>query len=190
MNTAAGATPLDPDEIEGLLPSHVTTHEQLNAWEQMNITTADEWVMSRRRRAADVVLTPAFAEMLHRRMFDQTWAWAGKYRRSGKNIGVPASQVRVAMRDAVDNAAHWLAHEVYDTDEIAVRLHHQLVVVHPWPNGNGRWARLMADALLRAQLQPRFTWGAGITNARVEYLSALRKADRGDVSLLFAFARR
>ncbi|MEP7000523.1 MAG: mobile mystery protein B [bacterium] len=190
----AGATPLDPDEAEGLLPSHVTTQAELNAWEQLNIARAAAWAISRRRRTSAAVLTTGFAEELHRRMFDETWSWAGGYRRTGKNVGVPASQVRVALRERLTDASHWLTTQVYELDELAMRLHYQLVLVHPWPNGNGRWARLMADTLLHAERRPRFSWGATdlvrATHARADYLSALRAADTGDYAPLLAFARR
>ena len=190
----AGFTPLDPDEAEGLLPSHITTQGELNAWEQLNIAHADAWAMSRRRRSVTTVLTSDFATELHRRMFDQTWTWAGVYRLTGKNIGVPASQVRAALRDRLLDAAFWLREQVYDLDEIAARLHYQLVLVHPWPNGNGRWSRLMADVLLHAERQSRFSWGGGdlvrATNARADYLAALRAADHGDFAPLLAFVRR
>ena len=189
-----GATPLDPDEAEGLLPSHITTQDDLNAWEQLNIAGAETWAMSRRRRLAATVLTCEFAEELHRRMFDRTWTWAGTYRRTGKNIGVPANQVRVALRQRLADAAFWRAEEVYELDEIAARLHYQLVLVHPWPNGNGRWARMMADTLLHAEGQPRFSWGGGdlmrATSARTDYLAALRAADLGNLAPILAFVRR
>jgi len=193
-NGPPDSTPLDPDEAEGLVPSHITTQGELNAWEQLNIARADTWAMSRRRRRATTVLTSEFAAELHRRMFDQTWSWAGTYRRTGKNIGVPATQIRIALRERLADAAVWKAERVYELDEIAARLHHQLVLVHPWPNGNGRWSRLMADALLRAERRPRFSWGsrdlARATDAREDYLAALRAADHGDFALLLAFARR
>lgn len=188
------STPLDPDEAEGLLPSHITTQGELNAWEQLNIGRADAWAISRRRRHAGTVLQADFAVELHRRMFDQTWTWAGKYRRTGKNIGVPAAEVRIALSERLASAAFWLADRTYELDEIAARLHYQLVVVHPWPNGNGRWSRLMADALLHAERQPRFSWGGRdlerASNARTDYLAALRAADKGDFSPLLALLRR
>jgi Fic-DOC domain mobile mystery protein B len=189
-----GSTPLDPDEADGLIPSHITTQGELNAWEQLNIARADTWAISRRRRRAAVILTSGFAEELHRRMFDQTWNWAGTYRLTGKSIGVPSSQIHTALHDRLADAVHWISDEVFELDEIAARLHHQLVLVHPWPNGNGRWSRLIADALLHAGQRPRFSWGAGdlvrATDARVDYLAALRAADRGDLAPLLAFVRR
>ena len=109
-------------------------------------------------------------------------------------MGIPAAQVRVALRQRLDDAAFWRANEVYAIDEIAARLHYQLVFVHSWPNGNGRWARLMADALLHAERRARFSWGGGnlvrATHPRTDYLAALKAADRGDFSLLLAFVRR
>ena len=189
-----GSTPLDPEEAEGLLPRHITTQGELNAWEQLNIARADAWAISRRQRRVTTILTSRFAGELHRRMFDQTWTWAGKYRQTGKNIGVPPSQVRIALRERLADAALWIADRIYELDEIAARLHYQLVVVHPWPNGNGRWSRLMADVLLRAGQRARFSWGGGdlvgATNARADYLAALRAADDGDFSPLLTFVRR
>ena len=92
------------------------------------------------------------------------------------------------------DAAHWVSREVFELDEAAARLHHQLVVVHPWPNGNGRWARLMADVLLHGEGRDRFSWGAGdlaaSTDVRAEYISALKAADKGDLKPLLAFVRR
>lgn len=193
-NGPPGSTPLDADEAEGLLPAHINTQSELNAWEQLNIANADMWAISRRRRKATTVLTPHFAEELHRRMFNRTWRWAGKYRLTGKNIGAPVDQIRVAVRERLADAQWWLDGQVYGIDEIATRLHYQLVGVHPWPNGNGRWARLMADVLLHAEGQPRFSWGGtdlgSVTRARADYIDSLQAADRGEFGPLLAFARR
>lgn len=188
-----GATPLDPDEAEGLLPDHIATVEQLNAWEQLNIAQAWTWAMSGRRRSVPEVLSVRYAEALHRRMFDHTWSWAGRYRSTAKNIGLPQQQVRVALRERITDTALWIEQSVYDADESAARLHHQLVLVHPWPNGNGRWARLMSDSLLHAQRRVPFTWGGAALQepgqARRAYLAALRAADRGEFGPLLGFVR-
>ena len=127
-------------------------------------------------------------------MFDQTWTWAGAYRKTDKSLGLRASHVRVTLRERLADATLWLVDQVYDVDEIAARLHYQLVVVHPWPNGNGRWSRLMADAFLHAEQRPRFSWGAATldrtTQARERYLTALRLADRGNLQPLLSFVRQ
>lgn len=88
---------------------------------------------------------------------------------------------------------YWVEHQTFSPDEIAVRFHHRLVFIHPFPNGNGRHARLAAD-LLAVQLgQERFSWGsANLVTAdetRATYVAALKAADAHDIGLLLAFAR-
>lgn len=186
-----GTTPVDPDEAAELIPTHITTAEQLNEWEQANILTAETWLFSRRRRG---ILTDAFVRSLHHRMFDKTWKWAGKYRHTDKNIGDAWPSVPQKVRQVCDNTSYLLEHQTFSVEEIAVRHHHSMVLVHPFPNGNGRHARLLADALLFWKGEPRFTWGRGdiqgpSSDTRTAYLAALRMADQGDFSQLLTFAR-
>lgn len=186
-----GATPLDPDEAHGLLLSHITTRAELDRWEQENITEAEVWAF---RRTPRDILTDGFMKRLHKRMFGNVWRWAGEYRATGKNIGVPAWQIAAELRTLCADTAVWLEHCSYPPDEIAVRFHHRLTAIHPFPNGNGRHARLMTDILLVHLLkQPRFTWGSGnLVNAsecRQQYINALRAADRHDYVALLEFIR-
>jgi Fic-DOC domain mobile mystery protein B len=119
-----GATPLDPDEAAGLIPTHITTQADLNAWEQLNIVQGDRWAARQSKRE---LLDEGFVRDLHRQMFNQTWRWAGSFRSSNKNIGVDWTQVAVKLRDLLDNTRHQIEHQVFSADEIAVRFHHQLV---------------------------------------------------------------
>ncbi len=139
-----GATPLDPDEDEGLIPPHITTRAELNAWEQANILRAQEWLS--KRRSTRPVIDMGFLRELHRRMFSDTWESAGKFQKTMKNIGVAPELVPERTQNLFDDVQYWLDHETYSVDEIAARFHHLLVAIHPFPNGNGRHARLMADA--------------------------------------------
>lgn len=186
-----GATPLDPDEADGLIPRHITTHADLNEWEAANILKAQQWLYSRRRTG---VLSEDFCIALHRRMFAETWGWAGSFRRSDKNIGCDWRYVGVKLRDLLNDARYWLERGTYSTDEAAARFHHRLVAIHCFPNGNGRHARLMTDALLREVGALPFSWGHGdliaANTVRHQYLDALSTADRGDLSKLFAFVRQ
>ena len=190
----AGATPVDPDEAADLISTGIETVDQLNAFEQTNILSATEWALRHRRRHTPAtVLSEVFLFDLHRRMFDETWRWAGQPRRTDKNIGVHWPTIRVAMRERVKDAQLWLAESVFSPDEVAVRLHHGIVLVHPFPNGNGRWSRLVADTLMHAHQQSPFDWGArNLTSAgeaRAAYLAALRAADHGDFAPILRFAR-
>lgn len=187
---AAGATPLDPDEAEGLIPKHIRTQQELNEWEQANVLKAARWTA---RALRGDILSEAFVCELHRRMFDGTWKWAGIFRRSNKNIGVDRSQISVRLRELLDDVRYWLAHETYPLDEVAARFHHRLVSIHPFANGNGRHARLVTDVLLQRNGGTPFTWGSGdlfgAGNVRERYIAALRAADGGDYGLLIAFVR-
>lgn len=188
-----GATPLDPDESEGLIPRHIVTRGELNEAEEANIARGFAWALRAIRGRA--VLSDDFAYELHRRMFDRVWEWAGRTRTTNKNIGIDKFGIRVAVRDLMADAAVWVDAGVYPRDEVAVRLHHRLVAIHPFPNGNGRHARLMADLyLLKEKVRP-LPWGRGrgslleTGELRAEYISALRAADGGSVAPLLAFAR-
>lgn len=130
-------------------------------------------------------------------MFRDVWEWAGKPRKRETSIGVAPSQISVQLRNLLlDTKAR--IESVGDTtetaDEIAVWFHHRLVQIHPFPNGNGRHARLAADLVVMALGGDRFTWGgadlSGVCDARSEYLGALRKADADfDYEPLLKFAR-
>jgi len=189
---AVGATPLDPDEAVGLVPVHITTQADLNAWEQVNIALGERWGVRQKRRE---LLHEGFVRDLHRQMFDKTWQWAGTFRRSNKNIGVDWTQVAARLRDLLDNTRYQIDNHVFNEDEVAVRFHHQLVWIHAFPNGNGRHARLMADLLIMRLGRPRLTWGgasAALTSVgelRERYLQALRAADQGQIDGLIEFAR-
>jgi Fic-DOC domain mobile mystery protein B len=189
---APGATPLDPDEAAGLVPTHITTQGDLNAWEQINIVQGDRWAARQKKRD---LLDEWFIRDLHRQMFDKTWQWAGTFRKTNKNIGVDSTQVAVKLRNLLDNTKYQIENRVFDADETAVRFHPQLVWIHAFPNGNGRHARLTADLLVIRLERPRLTWGGGeasittMGELRDQYLAALRAADQGQFNDLIAFAR-
>ena len=187
----ADATPIDEDEKEDLLIEHITTREELNEWEQRNITDAYIWLDGTRRKD---FLSEAFIRTLHEKMFGKVWAWAGKYRQSDKNIGVEWAQIPIYFRKLLNDVEYWIEHDTYPPDEIAARFHHRLVQIHLFPNGNGRHARVMTDILLEKVLDRKpFTWGLGNligdSLVRTRYIEALRSADNHDYQLLFEFVR-
>jgi Fic-DOC domain mobile mystery protein B len=186
-----GATPLDPDETGGLLLSHITTREELNHWEQMNIGEADEWAFNRKHKD---LLSQAFICRLHKKMFGSIWAWAGQFRKSMKNLGVQPWQIALEVNQLCQDTSEWIKSATYEPDEICIRFHHKLVWIHPFANGNGRHARLMADLLSKQIFNNEpFTWGRtdlmGPGKSRAAYITALQAADQQDYSLLQQFAR-
>jgi Fic-DOC domain mobile mystery protein B len=187
-----GNTPLSSEEQADLIPN-LAAREELNEWERQNILEAYVWALAANNlRRRDPLVEP-YVRDLHRRMFDQTWKWAGVYRTTEKNIGVPHYEIREQLAALLGDARYWLDHKTYFPDELAIRFHHRLVFIHPFANGNGRHARLMADVLARRQGRPVFTWGGtDLVKAggfRARYLHALRAADGHDIGPLLAFAR-
>jgi Fic-DOC domain mobile mystery protein B len=183
------ATPLEPEEQLQLIPSYITMRSQLNEAEQINIADADSRAFERRRD----VLSEKFLLDLHKRMLGRVWRWAGSFRTTERNIGVPPHQIRTELRKLLDDVRYWIDNATYEPDEIAVRFHHRLVWIHPFPNGNGRHARMAADLLAVALGRPRFTWGRSslveATETRNRYVAALRAADGHEIGPLLAFAR-
>ena len=184
-----GATPLDADERASLIPGHIATQGELNEWEQLNILHGEGWAHSQRRD----ILDEQFLRRLHREMFGETWRWAGRFRTSDKNIGVDWLRIGVEVKNLLDDIRFQIEHGAMAADEVAVRFHHRLVAIHPFPNGNGRHARLMADLLAERLGRPRFTWGSAnlvdANDARQRYIAALRAADNREFTALIAFAR-
>lgn len=191
LNAQDSQTPLDPNEMAGLIPRHIETNGALNEWEQENILQATQWLRSARRPD---VLTESFCRELHRRMFNKTWKWAGTFRMSDENIGCDWTLICVKLNQLLGNANYWVNNETFAVDELAARIHHALVLIHPFPNGNGRHVRMMADALLKQLGRPAFTWGSGTSlvtanEARARYLAALQAADKNEFADLLAFVR-
>lgn len=182
-------TPLDAEEREQLVPSYITLRHELNEAEQINIGDGMRWAYSRRRD----VLDSDFLSELHRRMFGDVWRWAGQYRRTLRNIGVDAYRIGMEVRQAVDDACYWVENSTYAPDEIAARFSHKIVAIHPFPNGNGRFSRLIGDMLAEQLGQPPFTWGSAnlidVGETRAQYVAALRAADGYNYDPLLAFVR-
>ena len=186
-----GNTALSPEEVRDLIPN-LATKEELNEWERENILRAREWALGDRTRALELA-ADLYVRRLHAKMFDQTWKWAGEYRHSEKNIGVPSHEIRERLMALFGDIRYWIENSTYPADEVAVRFHHRLVLIHPFPNGNGRHARLIADVLARKLDAPAFSWGSANLvregEARTRYLQAIRAADDGDIHHLLKFAR-
>jgi Fic-DOC domain mobile mystery protein B len=187
------ATPLAPPEREGLRQSWITHRCDLNEAEQENIAKGAAWAWRQRGLTTAKLLVDGFAQQLHRRMFGDVWEWAGVYRQTERNIGVAPFRIASELAGLFDDVRYWIAHDTYPVDEIATRFHHRLVSIHPFPNGNGRHARLMADLLVVKLGREAFGWGGGeLADAgelRRRYVAALRAADGHDIGPLLAFAR-
>jgi Fic-DOC domain mobile mystery protein B len=189
-----GQTPLSEEEKEGLLIKTITTRGELDELEQLNIEKAVEWTLDK-KFSKEQIMTEEFIKSVHKRMLGDVWKWAGKFRKSEKNIGVDWIRIGVELRKLLDDTKYWIENRTYSTDEIAIRFKHRLVNIHCFPNGNGRHSRLMADIIIESVFGKKvFTWNNSNlvkpNNARKEYLDSIRKADNGSIESLIEFARK
>jgi Fic-DOC domain mobile mystery protein B len=191
----SGATPIEEEDLDGLLPDFVATRADLNQVEFENITKALLWARREARLlGTEDILDFGFMLMLHRRMFGDVWTWAGTLRKRVTKIGVEPFLIATQSRLLLDDATFWHTQGTIGSDELAARIHCRLVSVHPFTNGNGRCTRLMADLYLTSIGADPFPWGRTNLNVdgsgRATYIAALVKAATTDEYVdLISFAR-
>ena len=178
------------DDISGLKldTSKQYTIDEIYFYEAKNITQATLKYLS---LVPDKKLAPFDFEWfltLHKDMFGDVWEWAGKLRQVELSIGVKAYLVSTEIKKLVDDLAFWEQNRIFDVIEIASRVHHRAVQIHPFLSGNGRWARMLANIYLKQNgLQPT-KWNENLLSKenlhRDDYIKALKKADGGDYGYL------
>ena len=193
INYIEGQTPLSEDEQVGLKISSITTREELDEFEQLNIEKAIQWTFGKKLKA-EQLFSEKFIKDLHKRMYGEVWKWAGTFRTSEKNIGIKSYLIGVELKQLLDDAIYWTQNKTYNSQEIAIRFKHRLVSIHCFANGNGRHSRLIADLIMEKLYNEKFfSWGSTnlvkATEVRAEYIKAVRKADQQDLLPLIAFAK-
>lgn len=187
FETDDSSTPLTEDEKQQLKAKWVTTRAELNALETKGIAEAEIWLLTNKKD----ILSETFIKTLHKKMFGDIWKWAGNFRTTERNIGVAPYNIQPKLRILLDDIRFWISNKTYPEKEIAVRFHHRLVQIHPFPNGNGRISRIMADLLMRSFNLEHLNWGTGnlteISELRSKYIDALREADNGNYEPLIKF---
>jgi Fic-DOC domain mobile mystery protein B len=189
-----GQTPLSEEEKEGLKIKSITTQGELDEFEQLNIEKAVEWTIHTNLKP-ERILTEKFVKDLHKKMYGDVWKWAGEFRKSDKNIGVKWIQIGVELKNLIDDTKYWITNNTFSPEEISIRFKHRIVAIHCFPNGNGRHSRMMADIIIESIFgKELFSWyNSNMVNAnetRKEYITALRKADNGNITPLIEFARK
>jgi Fic-DOC domain mobile mystery protein B len=153
-----GQTPLTEEEQEGLKIPSITTREELDEFEQLNIEKAIQWTFGKKLKA-EQLFTEKFIKDLHKRMYGEVWKWAGAFRTSEKNIGCKSYLVAIELKQLLDDALFWEANNTYNEEEVAIRFKHRLVSIHCFANGNGRHSRLMSDLIMEKLYNKTFFSG-------------------------------
>jgi Fic-DOC domain mobile mystery protein B len=188
--TLPGEPPID---VSGLRVKGIGTPAELNRAEAENVRKAILRYLAARpsRRSAPFTLT--WVKRLHKQMFGDVWRWAGEFRRENLNLGCDWHQIPLQLQALLDDLIFWEG-QGDDLLEQAARLHHRAVRVHPFPNGNGRWARMLANVWLKRNGHPVTVWPEETIGTRSvirdEYLAAIRAADVGDEGPVIQLHRR
>ena len=188
-----GQTPLEEEEKDGLKIKSITTYGELDEFEQLNIEKAVEWTIHTNLKPKNI-LTEKFIKDLHKKMYGDVWKWAGEFRRTEKNIGIPWTKIELELKNLLDDTKYWIENKTYSPEEIAIRFKHRIVSIHCFPNGNGRHSRMMADIIMESILgNEMFSWHQSnmvkANEIRKEYINALKEADNGNVKPLIEFAK-
>ncbi|WP_282069687.1 mobile mystery protein B [Olleya namhaensis] len=188
-----GQTPLDEEEKEGLKIKSITTQGELDEFEQLNIEKAVEWTIHSKFKL-EKILTEKFVKGLHKKMYSDVWKWAGDFRKTEKNIGIPWTKIGIELKNLLDDTKYWIDNNTFPPDEIAIRFKHRIVSIHCFPNGNGRHSRMMADIIMESIFRTEiFSWHQSnmvkVNETRNKYIKALKEADKGNFTPLIAFAK-
>jgi Fic-DOC domain mobile mystery protein B len=186
----AGETPID---VSGLKRRGITTRAELNLAEAENIRKAVVKYLAAKPSRRSAPFTLAWSKRLHKQMFGNVWKWAGEFRRANLNLGCDWHHVQMQVQSLLNDLIFWETTGEGILEQ-AARLHHRAVSIHPFMNGNGRWARMLANIWLKQHGQPIIEWPeetiGSISVIRDEYLAAIRAADRGEASLLRELHKR
>ena len=184
----AGETPIDPS---GLRDKSIGNRRELNAAEGRNIAEAIFKYLLGTPTPDKAPFDFAWLLQLHGEMFGKVWEWAGTTRKSDLNLGTPWHQIETQLFSLTKDLEFW--HEMALIEQ-AARLHHKAVAIHPFLNGNGRWARMLADIWLKLHKSPPTIWPVeavgGASVIRSEYIAAVQAADAMDYVPLIALHRR
>lgn len=183
-----GATNLSKDELNGLILKHITTMKQLDEAEGLNILEGLKFLSEYQSKD---FLHITFAVKLHRKLFEHVWKWAGKFRTTEKNIGISPEYVQIELHKLFENSKFQIKNMTYPAEVIGAHFHHRLVQIHPFSNGNGRWARIFTEYLYR-----RMNWGKPNWHKELEpevrrgqYIMCLRAADEKNFQPLIDFMK-
>ncbi len=193
FNYIDGQTPLDEEEKEGLKIKSITTQGELDEFEQLNIEKAVEWTIHTKLKP-EKILTEKFIKDLHKRMYGDVWKWAGEFRMTEKNIGIPWVHIGVELKNLLEDTKYWIENKTFSPEETAIRFKHRIVSIHCFPNGNGRHSRMMADIIMESIFDNEiFSWHqsnmAKANETRNKYIKSLREADNGNFTKLIEFAK-
>ncbi len=185
FNDRKGNTVLSKKEQQGLKLKHITNMAELDEAEQININDGLIWLATQKGN----YLSEQFFKRLHKKLFGQVWNWAGQYRTSEKNIGIDYWKIPTEVHKLCEDAKYWLENKSYSWIELISHFHHRLVYTHPFPNGNGRFSRIITNHLCKMNNEEKPSWRSQLNphDRRASYIFALQQADVKKIDELVMF---
>ena len=186
-----GCTPIL--DFSGIKLDWVQTIDQLNLVEAENILKAYKKYFLRPLNYKNKWFTLSFLKRVHLEMFGNIWKWTGLFRKTTTNIGTKPHLIPSELALLCEDVKFWPESSSIDVLQQSIRIHHRLVKIHPFINGNGRHARFIADLFLHTLNAKRPLWPNDLEKegkSRKVYISALKEADRGSYDLLYEFTLR
>lgn len=170
-----GQTPLTEDQYRGLIPSHIQTMADLDEYEEANITKGLVWLDKQKDKN---YLKYEFWLKLHKELFSEVWKWAGKIRENelSNPYFIHPTRIWTEIGNLETSILSWLEHESYSNKETAARIHERLLTIHPFPNGNGRFSRILTEHICTHLKWPKPTWSKNIPDPkerRSEYIASI-----------------
>ncbi|GAB5411448.1 MAG: mobile mystery protein B [Chlamydiales bacterium] len=186
------ATPLD--DCSGLIPTWVYTLKELNRIEFENILEAKKRYFQKPIPHPEKWFSINELKKIHKAMFGSVWTWAGEFRKSVTSIGVKPGLIPFYLIEFRYEVLSWLKEQGnLSIVEMAARVHHRLVFIHPFENGNGRFSRFVSDRLLLSLGGTSTMWPTQLIQSsemRKNYIQTLKEADKGDYSELIEYMQK
>ncbi|MCI0357174.1 MAG: mobile mystery protein B [Planctomycetaceae bacterium] len=185
-----GETPID--DVSGLKIRGITTRSELSEFEARNIAKVALKYLAARPSRRTAKFDFDWCLKLHREMFGEVWDWAGKLRTHELSIGVKFYLIQDQLAGLLEDLESWTGFGM-DLVEQSTQLHHRAVQIHPFQNGNGRWARMLGNIWLKRNAAPIIVWPEqtieNVSEIRNRYIAAIKSADQLDYDELVALHR-
>ena len=171
-----------PFDGSGLKIKSIKTRRQLNEAEFESILRVTKKYLMSKPSQKLAPFTFGWLLELHQEILGSIWSWAGEIRTTQKNIGVSANIVTAELGVIAIESEKRHSETGDLVIATAAEFHHRAVWVHPFEDGNGRWARLLANIWLMQHDQPVIIWPASDLRdtespIRGEYIAAMKHAD-------------
>jgi Fic-DOC domain mobile mystery protein B len=188
--TIPGESPIDPSHLKD---RSITTRAELSRAEALNIRKAYVKYLAGSITKRSAPFDYDWLLRLHKEMYCDVWEWAGKLRQIELNMGIGWINVSQQLLVLAQDISVWAGSGMSRLEQ-SICLHHRAVWIHPFSNGNGRWARLLANIWLRLHKTPIIIWPEESIGhesiIRNEYIKALNDADNGDYGPLLSLHKQ